>query len=264
LLEQIARKNPSLHIMRHATNEGYPGALNTIIKASRGDFIAFFDDDDESRDDRLTKQWRRLTDYERIHEAELVLCYSNRHIVLAGDTKADHLALAIGREPPEPAGSIVAKYLFGCLADSYHVWGMLGSGTMMARRNAFLAIGDFDLSFRRYAELDLAIRAALRGAHFIAVNEPVMTQHKTSTADNSGRTRLKYALKLRRKHKDYLVAEKSYLASVSMARAWFHGNAGHYWRHHLFLALAYGLLPPSILVTKLGSRMFGRNTAQIG
>ena len=80
-----------------------------------------------------------------------------------------------------------------------------------------------------------------------------MTQHKTSSADNSGRTRLEYALKLRRKHKGYLAGEKSYLASVCMAHAWFHGNADHYWRHHLFLVLAYALLPPSTLVAKLGS-----------
>jgi glycosyltransferase involved in cell wall biosynthesis len=261
LLERIARRN-SLHVIRHSTNKGYPGALNTIIKASRGEFIAFFDDDDESRKDRLTKQWGRLTDYERLHAAELVLCYSNRHIVLTGQTKPDHLAMAIGREPPEPVGSIVAKYLFGCLADSHHVWGMLGSGTMMARKRVFLALGDFDLSFRRYAELDLAVRAALRGAHFIAVNEPVMTQHKTSNADNSGKTRLEYALKLRRKHKEYLAGEKSYLASISMAHAWFHGNAGHYWRHHLYLALAYVLLPRSILAAKLGSRIFRGKAAQ--
>jgi glycosyltransferase involved in cell wall biosynthesis len=262
LLTEMTRKHPGLRVIRHPTNEGYSGALNTIIKASRGEFLAIFDDDDESRQDRLTKQWRRLTNYERFRGAELVLCYTNRHVVLAGQTNPDHVAIAIGREPPEPAGSIVANYLFGYLADSHHVWGMLGSGTLMARRRTFLALGDFDVSFRRYAELDLAVRAALRGAHFIAVNEPVMIQHKTASADNSGKTRLEYALKLRRKHKKYLVSEKAYLASISMAHAWFHGNAGHYWRHRLFLALAYGLLPNSILVAKLASRLVGYHATQ--
>ena len=75
----------------------------------------------------------------------------------------DHLALAIGRGPPEPVGSIVANYLFGCLGNYRHVWGMLGSGTMMARSRTFLALGEFDVSFRRYAELDLAVRTALPG-----------------------------------------------------------------------------------------------------
>jgi glycosyltransferase involved in cell wall biosynthesis len=257
LLQELTREHPGLRVVRHRTNQGYPGALNTLIKTSGGEFLAIFDDDDESREDRLTKQWRRLTDYERLHGAELVLCYANRHVVLEGQTNPDHVALAIGREPPEPAGSIVADYLFGFLADSHHVWGMLGSGTLMARQRTFLALGDFDVSFRRYAELDLAVRAALRGAHFISVNEPVMIQHKTASADNSGKTRLEYALRLRRKHKKYLVGEKAYLASLCMARAWFHGNAGHYLRQHLFLSLGYGLLPLSILAAKLASRIVG-------
>jgi GT2 family glycosyltransferase len=133
---------------------------------------------------------------------------------------------------------------------------------LMARRRTFLTLGDFDVSFRRYAELDLAVRAALRGAHFIAVNEPLIRQYKTVSADKSGKISLEYALKLRRKHKDYLINEKAYLASLAMAHAWFHGNAGHYLRHGLFLALAYGLLPPSILAAKLASRRVGHHANQ--
>jgi glycosyltransferase involved in cell wall biosynthesis len=264
VLEEMTQKYPQLRIIRHKENEGYPSSLNTIIKASRGEFLAIFDDDDESRPDRLAKQWQRLTDYERASGADLVLCYTNRHVVHAGQTRPDHIAKAIGREPPEPAGPIVANYLFGFLADSHHVWGMLGSGTLMARKRVFLALGDFDISFRRFAEFDLAVRAALRGGHFIAVNEPVMTQYKTAAADNSGEVRLAYALQLRRKHKNYLVSERAYLASISMAHAWFHGTAGHRCRHRLFLAVAYALLPRSILAAKLAWRIFGYRTAQVG
>ena len=142
------------------------------------EFVTFFDDDDESRQDRLTKQWRRLTDYERLRGAELVLCYANRDVVGTGQARSNHVAMAIGREPPEPSGPIVANYLFGHLADSHHVWGMLGSGTLMARRRTFLAVGGFDKSFRRYEEWDFAVRAAFQGAHFIAVNEPLIIQYE--------------------------------------------------------------------------------------
>jgi glycosyltransferase involved in cell wall biosynthesis len=93
-------------VAHQAPNLGYASALNMIIKASRGDFLAIFDDDDESRQDRLTKQWRRITDYERLHGAELVLCYANREVVPVGQTTPDEVAMAIGREPPEPRGPI--------------------------------------------------------------------------------------------------------------------------------------------------------------
>jgi glycosyltransferase involved in cell wall biosynthesis len=255
----MARKHPGLSIIRHEVNEGYPVALNTIINSSRGEFIAIFDDDDESRPDRLTKQWHRITSYERNSGAELVLCYANRNVVRVGDTKPDHVALAMGRQAPEPSGSIVANYLFGHSADSHHVWGMLGSCTMMARRRTFIALGDFDMSFRRFAELDLAVRAALRGAHFIAVNEPLVIQYKTAGADKSGKLPLEYAIRLRRKHRDYLKNEAAYLASLAMAHAWFHGNAGHRWRQYIFLALAYCLLPSSILAAKLALRIVGHH-----
>jgi glycosyltransferase involved in cell wall biosynthesis len=259
VFRKIAQQHPHLRIIRHKNNEGYAGALNTIVKASRGEFVAIFDDDDESRSDRLATQWRRVTDYEKLHANKLVLCYSNRGIVRDGETKPHHVSRAIGREAPEPNGPIVAKYLFGAnflfgpLAD--HVWGMFGRCTLMARRRTLITVGDFDASFRRCAEWDFAVRAALQGAHFIAVNEPLITQYKTSSDDKSGKTPLKYALKLTRKHKDYLINEKAYLASKAWAHARFHWNNEHRWRHRLFVALAFGLLPSSTLVTELISRL---------
>src|SRR5262245_61840679 len=76
-LREIARCHPELRLIRHDVNAGYAEALNSLIKASRGAFIAIFDDDDESRPDRIANQWKRIMDYERSHGAGLVLCYTN-------------------------------------------------------------------------------------------------------------------------------------------------------------------------------------------
>ena len=258
VLRAMTRQHPGFRVIRHSANKGYPGALNTIIKASQGEFLAIFDDDDESRQDRLTKQWQRLTDYEQLRGTDLVLCYANRDLVETDETKPNYVVMAIGRQAPEPNGPIVANYLFGYLAESHHVWGELGSCTLMARRRTFLALGNFDANFRRCAEWDFAVRAALRGAHFIAVNEPLITQYTTATADKSGIIPLKYAVRLRRKHKPYLKKEKVYLASIAMAHARFHGAKCRAWKCRFFLALGYALLPSSIRAAKLGARRVGR------
>jgi glycosyltransferase involved in cell wall biosynthesis len=262
VLQAMAQHHPGFRVIRHRANEGYAGALNTIIKASRGEFLAIFDDDDESRQDRLTKQWRRLTDYEQLRGTELVLCYANRNLVETDETKPDYVVMAIGRQAPEPNGQIVANYLFGYLADSHHVWGELGSCTLMARQRTFLAFGNFDANFKRCAEWDFAVRAALRGAHFIAVNEPLVTQYTTATADKSGTIPLKYAVRLRRKHKAYLKKGKVYLASVAMAHARFHGAKHRPWKCRFFLALGYALLPSAIRAAKLRARRVEHAAAQ--
>jgi glycosyltransferase involved in cell wall biosynthesis len=254
-LQEVAGRHPNLRLIRHDLNEGYAAALNTIVKSSRGEFLVIFDDDDESRPDRITKQWKRLTAYERAHDADLVLCYANRSVVRHGHTAESHVASAMGREAPEPNGRAVASYLFGYLAEPRYVWGMLGSCTLMARRRTYEAIGTFDQSFRRSAELDFAIRAALLGAHFIAVNESLVTQYKTPGSEKSGTAPLAYALKLRHKYREFLAGENAYLASLAMAHAWFHGNAGRVWRSRLFMAVAYALMPSDILAAKFRSRI---------
>ena len=67
--------------------------------------------------------------------------------------------------------------------DQEKTWGMFGSCTLMARIGVFNAVGSFDESFRRSAELDFAIRAAFKGAHFIAVNKSLINMHKTKSSD---------------------------------------------------------------------------------
>jgi GT2 family glycosyltransferase len=150
--------------------------------------------------------------------------------------------------------------MFGYLADPRYVWGMLGSCTLMARRSTLEAVGSFDQSFRRSAEIDFAVRASLQGAHFIAVNEPLVTQYKTAGNEKSGNIPLEYALKLRYKYRDYLAGERAYWASLAMAHAWFHGNAGRSWKRRMYMALAYALLPPDVLALKVRSRILGRAT----
>lgn len=253
IVKEIAATESRLRIFRHERNRGYPAVLNTIVSHARGDFLAFVDDDDRSAPDRVSKQIERIVSYENGFKNGLVLCYTNRGVVLAGQNRVDHIAQAIGRSSPEPRGRPVADFVLGLSSERPFVWGMFGSGTLMARRMTFERIGPFDEQFRRSAELDYAVRAALLGASFISVDEPLVTQFKTPSEDKAGTKPLRYNLLLREKHRDYLTQRRAYSASVLLAHSAFHGNKRNNLRTSLFKALAF-ISSPTLLLERLGRR----------
>ncbi|MCV0371473.1 glycosyltransferase family 2 protein [Filomicrobium sp.] len=245
ILEALAQGESNIKVLRHEANKGYPGALNTIVNAARGEFVAIFDDDDDNAPDRLKAQYERIIAYEHEQGAKLVFCYSNRNVVKSGQTAPDHVALAIGRRPPEPYGYLVADFILDISTTSDYCWGMFGSCTLMARRCSFLRVGPFDQKFRRCAEWDMAVRAAFIGAHFIAVDRPLITQYKTKSADKSGSVPLKYSLMLREKNRDYLTRRGLYFSSRALARSNFHGSKGRMWMSRAYRVWAI-LLGPSL------------------
>jgi glycosyltransferase involved in cell wall biosynthesis len=254
VLDKLVRHDPRIRVIRHASNKGLAGVHNTIVREARGDFIALFDDDDESAPERLRSQWDRIVSYEGMRQCQLVLCYSNRNVIKRGGDYPDHIAFAIGRREPEPHGAIVADYLFGRRSDPNFVWGLFGSCTLMARRETFLAVGPFDETFRRCAEWDMAVRAAFMGAHFIAVDKPLVTTYKTLGADKAGTIPLRAALQLREKHRTYLKERGSYWASRAIAHYHYYGNQGRSLHSWVYLAAAC-IASPVFLLHRLDSRL---------
>jgi glycosyltransferase involved in cell wall biosynthesis len=238
LVAELKRTHAEIHLICHESNRGVAEARNTLLAHANGAFIAFFDDDDESVPDRLDQQYRLLSRYESSHPAATVFCYANRDVVEAGERLPTSQRLGIGRRPPAPAGSMVADYVLGLVKDDgRHCWGMLGSCTLMARTEALRALGGFDARFRRCAELDLAVRAALKGAHFISVDAPLVTQYLTPTADKGGNTDLRYRLLMLDKHRLYLKQKRAYAGAWCYMHAQFHSGRRFRWRLWYFAAL---------------------------
>jgi glycosyltransferase involved in cell wall biosynthesis len=230
VLLELENAHPEVRVVRHEVNCGFPSALNTLLTEARGTFIAFFDDDDESGPERLLRQYRRIVGYEARHPGAAVLCYSNRTVVLPDTRKAEFERLGIGRHPPEPSGRVVADYVLGLLRDDgRHCWGMFGSCTLMARTETLRRFGGFDARFRRCAELDFAVRAALDGAHFISVDAPLVTQYLTFSVDKAGDADLRYRLLLLKKHKRYLKQKKSYAGAWCYIHARFYCGRRWWW-----------------------------------
>lgn len=241
-LQKLSTEHPRIRSIRHEANRGFPGALNTLLREARGDFIAFFDDDDVSVPERLELQYKRITEYEVTRTSSAVLCYGGRDVVPHGENASTSQRLGIGRHPPEPFGPIVADYILGLVRkDCRFCWGNFGSGTLMARTTTLRHYAPFDVQFRRCAELDFAVRAAFGGAHFISADTSVITQYLTQTADKAGDTDLRYRLLLLRKHTDYLRAKGAYIGAVANMYAWFHYTQGHHVRGKLWRGVGWAL-----------------------
>ena len=91
---------------------------------------------------------------------------------------------------------------------------------MCTRRSTLLRIGQFDERFRRAEDCDYVIRAGMAGAHFIAVDEPLLTQYATPHRPyklKHLRLLEKYDLMLCEKYQSYLKERRFYWAAWLLA-----------------------------------------------
>ena len=150
---------------------------------------------------------------------------------------------------------MVADFLLWHYEEPGYTWGQFGSCTLLARVDTFRKHGGFDPDFRRMAEWDFAIRLAQQDGHFIAVDECLVTQHITQTADKGGNVPLQYGLRLRFKHKEYLKSQRVYLSSLLITYSRFHYARSRMWKSRFYLLLACLASPFRVCVNELAKRI---------
>ncbi len=215
IIKEIVRSNGIVRLIEHTDNSGPATARNTVLKHANGEFVAFFDDDDESLPERISHQIARLVQYEQLTGAELVACYA------AGIRRYPNgysLALpAIGSaDGAVPNGPELANYLL--FYEKRSDW-RYGSGTptcaLLARRRTFDYFGGFDTSFRRVEDADFAIRLALAGGHFVGSKIPLFFQYSTDAPDKSPERNFESERALAIKHRIYLESIGRYYYAVN-------------------------------------------------
>ncbi|HEV7437261.1 MAG TPA: glycosyltransferase [Pseudorhizobium sp.] len=202
--------HPNIRAFRQSENGGVAAARNRILAEARGEFVAFFDDDDVSAPGRVRRQVERITGY----EAELsggapVICHTARRQV--GTDGSTRVEPTMGQQEGKlaPRGEAVAhRILFGApLEDGY---GALATCSQMARTQTYRQIGGFDPVFRRVEDTDFCVRLALVGGHFVGIAEPLVTQTLTPTSDKSLEGELAFKLMLVDKHRAVFAGEEHY------------------------------------------------------
>ena len=245
ILSKLKSQYQQIQLIINSKNHGLAYNENLIIKKAKGEFVVFFDGDDESRTDRITKQYERFLEYKTKHPNSEIFVYSNRNVVPINGVKKRFTGFAIGRKSPEPYGKIVADYILNVKKKSdKFCWGLFGSCTIFSKTSYIKNLNGFDECFKRGAELDFAIRGAMKGYHFISVNESLITQHLTFGEYKTLKKDLLFRKKLVKKHKEYLRQNLLYASSLFNTYAWYWYTKkiifiGHFFR---LLAICFSLM----------------------
>jgi glycosyltransferase involved in cell wall biosynthesis len=262
ILAALSCEHPEIRLIRHEKNQGIAAARNRILAEAKGEFVAFFDADDESVAERVEVQLRRILEYERVfadgapvicHTARLQL-YPNgsRRIVPTMGERKGHLA---------PAGSRVAeRILLGQpLKDAY---GACATCSQMARLTTYAIVGGFDPALTRSSDTDLNVRLAMAGAHFVGLAQPMVIQTMTKTPEKSLGEEHRNMVVLLNKHRDFIDRVGNYEFSISWIdakQAWLEVRLLRFARQMFAMMLLHPILSTSRLMLAIPN--FGLNRA---
>lgn len=243
--QEIVRKRADadtrINLIENNKNLGCSSARNRLVENAKGEFLAFFDDDDVSSPERVRLQFEHIEAYEQKSDCNLIACFASGQRVYPN--KYIFRLRAVGSDGPSPVGDTMADYLLFHKRDPAFFYGAgTPSCSLMARTLLFRKLGGFDPALRRQEDVDFAIRLGLMGGHFIGIPEPVLTQYATGGDEKSAQVEFESFIRILEKNAAYLKAADSY----QYMRIWsemryrhFSGQDGHAFRLLTRLLFAY-------------------------
>ena len=204
IIEGFVKMHPDeIRFFPNDKNQGFATVLNKMIEKARGRYIAFFDDDDISAPERVSKQYEALS---KLGADQLALCYTARNQIFP-DGSCHYIPTFATREAA--CGEKVALQILTGQPFSTE----RGSGatcSCMAPRKTFQELGGFDTTMRKGEDTDFAIRLSLRGGCFVGLAEPLVEQTITLTSDKRNSVEREYWIMLMKKHKGFLESKGQY------------------------------------------------------
>ncbi|PKR54583.1 glycosyltransferase family 2 protein [Thalassospira marina] len=237
IVSEIEKQDRRIRLIKHKKNLGTSAARSRLVFEAQGEFLAFLDDDDEIFPERLKRQINTIIESEEKYKTNLIACYSSRNVV-SGE-KEEYMSAIGGSNGNAPHGPMVALNILTGYKEPGYIFGPVGSGTLMARRETFITVGDFDSNLRRTEDLDWAIRLSLMGGIFVGCSEPLIRQHVTTSQEKDSIKPLLNNFQLLQKYKKFLMTEKRYVSSFIFHAAKFFYAKKKKFRYKILLAILY-------------------------
>ena len=155
-----AHADPRLVLLRLARNGGVSVARNVGIRAARGTWVAFLDDDNEWLPGKLERQLARAATWEGSRDP---LIYS-AHLRRRGTIQ----------QTVPTAGVMVGEDAFRRIVCGWHP---LMSGVIL-RRSTLLEVGGFDEALVSFEDHDFYLRLAAAGVPFAPEPAPLVIRHE--------------------------------------------------------------------------------------
>ena len=230
ILIDLAYKHKEIKYFINDKNFGIAFVRNKIINNSRGEFLAFFDDDDESLQNRLIMQYQRIVNYEKNFSPNSpVICHTSRKVFYPNGVIQIHPTIGTNINNYSPSGSAVAeRILLGKpLKDGY---GSCPTCSQMARLSTYKEAGGFDNSFRRSEDTELCIKLALLGAHFVGIEAPLVNQIMTNSPDKSIDIEFKYTSLLIKKYENFIKKKGDFKFCLKWLKIKYQFSQGNFFK----------------------------------